>query len=214
MEPARLQEICDALPIFPLPRTVLLPGASLPLHVFEARYRALVAHCLATDRLIGIATLKPGYEPQYEDAPAVWPEVGIGELVAHQPFPDGRCNIVLQYVGRARIREEIPSDHPFRMVRGAVGAEDDRGTAGALAALKVLVLQLGGLSASAANEARRLVQLEGMELVDALARRLVEDPDEQRRYLGVDRLSDRIAIVQDRLATFLVPSNGASTGDS
>ena len=42
------------LSIFPLPGAILFPGLQLPLHVFEPRYRDLVGHALAKDRLIGI----------------------------------------------------------------------------------------------------------------------------------------------------------------
>ena len=45
--PADVARAAPELPVFPLPRTVLMPGAMLPLHVFEPRYRELVAHCLA-----------------------------------------------------------------------------------------------------------------------------------------------------------------------
>ena len=204
MEPDRLREICSTLPIFPLPRAVLLPGSALPLHVFEERYRALVAHCLDGDGYMGIATLRgdPGDDP----SPPIWPEIGIGEVIAHQPFPDGRCNIVLRYVGRTILAEELPSPHPFRLVRGEVGDRDDdeRGVEAAIASLKLLMLQIGGLSPSAAGEAQRLSQLDGMALVDALAHRLLEDPDDQRRYLGAGRLADRVAQVQDHLASYLV----------
>ena len=212
MDRQQLREICEALPIFPLPRTVLLPGAVLSLHVFEHRYRALVEHCLAADRVMGVATLRPGYEADYHGKPEIWPEMGVGEVVSHQPFPDGRCNIVLHSVGRVRVREELPTEHPFRVVRTEVSEDDDRGLSAALAALRVLVLQLGGLSPAAATEARRLVQLEGMDLVDALARRLLEEPDDKRAYLGADRLVDRVELIQDRLAGFFVPT--AQAGES
>src|SRR2546422_11512591 len=42
------------LPIFPLP-LVLFPGTTQPLHVFEPRYRRLLADCLAGDKRFGIA---------------------------------------------------------------------------------------------------------------------------------------------------------------
>lgn len=200
-----LREICAALPIFPLPRTVLLPGSVLPLHVFEPRYRALVAHCLRSEMIFGIATLKPGYESNYEGKPDIWPHVGVGQIVGHQPFPDGRSNIVVQYVGHVEVQEELPSPHLFRVVRGKLVEEDQGGVASALAMLRQLVLQLGGLFPSAAQEARRLADLDGMELADELARRLLEDPDEQRAYLGAGRLTDRIVQVHDRLANFLAP---------
>jgi Lon protease-like protein len=207
-----LDEACRALPVFPLPRTVLMPGALLPLHVFEPRYRALVAHCLDEKSPFGIATVRTGHDPDREVAPPLWPEVGIGELVAHQPFPDGRSNIVLQYVGRMRIAEELPSTHPFRIVRGALIEDDDTGAESALSALRLLVLQLGMGAPAAAGEARRLVELEGIELVDALARRLLLDPDAQRAYLGAARTVDRIAQVQQHLAGLMVPTG--SGGDA
>ncbi|MEQ1564875.1 MAG: LON peptidase substrate-binding domain-containing protein [Myxococcota bacterium] len=205
MDHHRLAEICRHLPIFPLPRTVLLPGAELPLHVFEPRYRELVAHCIAGDGVMGIATLRPGYEANYEGRPDIWPEVGVGEIVGHQPFPDGRSNIVLRYAGRVRVARELPPTHPFREIDGVLVEEDEGGLERALVALKVLVIQLGGLSPSAAGEARRLIQLDGIDLVDALARRLFEEPDEQRAYLGAPKLVDRVARVHARLATYFVP---------
>lgn len=212
MEEGALQQRCASLPIFPLPETVLLPGASLPLHVFEPRYRALVAHCLAGDRLMGLATLKPGYEASYHQSPPIWPEIGIGEIVGHQPLADGRSNLLLRFVGRGRLVEELPSPHPFRLVRCELPPLDERGMAGALSTLKLLVLQLGGLSPAAAAEAERLVQLQGPDLVDALARRLLDDADAQRSYLGAERMVDRIAVVSDRLAAFVQPSK--ATGES
>jgi Lon protease-like protein len=193
----------SSLPIFPLPRTVLLPGAALPLHVFEPRYRELVTHCLQGDRMLGIATLKPGYEASYAGSPPIWPEIGVGEIVSHQSMADGRSNIVLRYVGRALLREELASPHLFRLVRCEQPPLDERGLEAALSNLKLLVLQLGGLTPAGSAEAERLVQLDDFELIDALARRLLEDPDEQRSYLGAQRAVDRVAAVADRLAAFI-----------
>jgi Lon protease-like protein len=55
----------DSLPMFPL-NTVLFPGVSMPLHVFEDRYRALVHHLLRvedpTDRVFGSVGIREGYE--------------------------------------------------------------------------------------------------------------------------------------------------------
>ena len=44
----------DLLPLFPLPNVVLFPTVFLPLHIFEPRYRAMVADALTSDRLIGM----------------------------------------------------------------------------------------------------------------------------------------------------------------
>ena len=56
------------IPLFPLPGVVLLPGTILPLHIFEARYRAMVADALAGDRTIGMAMLQPGGRRGRRDA--------------------------------------------------------------------------------------------------------------------------------------------------
>ena len=55
----------DTLPMFPL-NTVLFPGVTLPLHVFEERYRALVEHLLRiedpAERVFGSVAIREGYE--------------------------------------------------------------------------------------------------------------------------------------------------------
>ncbi len=212
MEPEQLEEVARRLPIFPLPRTVLMPGTTLPLHVFENRYRALVTHCLAGDRVMGVATLKPGYEEDYEGSPALYPEIGVGQIVAHQPFVDGRCNIVLRFEGCVQLADELETGEPFRVVSGEVLTTDPAGVERALQSLRVLVLQLGSVRPEAAEEAHRLAQLEGMELPDALARRIFDQLDTQRAYLAASRLVDRVALVQDRLAQFLLA--GSTMGEA
>ncbi|HEV8231601.1 MAG TPA: LON peptidase substrate-binding domain-containing protein, partial [Thermoanaerobaculia bacterium] len=68
------------IPLFPLPGVVLLPGTRLPLHIFEPRYRAMVADALAGDGAIGMAMLKPGWE-RSGPIPAIFPVGGAGRIV-------------------------------------------------------------------------------------------------------------------------------------
>ncbi len=107
-------EVLDALPVFPLPNAVLLPGMILPLNVFEPRYLALVEHVLSGGRHIGVPLLRPGYQSDYDGRPELEPVFGIGRLVSHQPLPDGRRFIRLEGLGRVRCREEIEARHDFR----------------------------------------------------------------------------------------------------
>lgn len=209
MERTRLAEVVRVLPLFPLARTVLMPGGLLPLHVFEPRYRSLVQHCLAGDRVMGIATLDARRPPD-PNTPAIHTEIGLGEVVSHQPFPDGRCNIVLQHVGTGLFRRELVSPHPFRLAECELMAEPDDAARSGLRDLRMLVLQLSTQVPEASSEGRRLVELDGMELSHALARRLLTDPEDQRRYLGA-RPSERVAMVADRLATFLVSAPPAGS---
>ncbi len=96
------------IPIFPLPNVVLFPNVFLPLHIFEPRYRAMVADALAGDRIIGMVLLRPGYEASYDGRPPVYP-IGCAGVITHsEPLPDGRFNIVL------RGTREVPRDRRGR----------------------------------------------------------------------------------------------------
>lgn len=96
----------DLLPLFPLPNVVLFPNVFLPLHIFEPRYREMVADALEGDRLIGMVLLRPGWERDYEGRPPVYP-IGSSGLVTHaERLADGRYNIVLRGIERFRILEE------------------------------------------------------------------------------------------------------------
>jgi Lon protease-like protein len=99
--------IRQTIPIFPLPNVVLFPNVFLPLHIFEARYRQMVADTLAGDRTIGMTLLKPGYEEDYEGRPPVYP-VGCTGVITHvERLGDGRFNIVLRGVSKFRILGEV-----------------------------------------------------------------------------------------------------------
>jgi len=96
----------DLLPIFPLPNVVLFPNVFLPLHIFEPRYREMVADAVKGDRMIGMVLLRPGWQGDYEGRPPVY-SVGCSGLITHvDQLPDGRSNIVLRGVERFQIIEE------------------------------------------------------------------------------------------------------------
>ena len=95
------------IPVFPLPNVVFFPKTYLPLHVFEARYREMVADAAVEGRCVGIALLKEGWEQDYYGNPPVY-EIGcVGRLISAQGLPDGRYNILLQGLDRYEIREEL-----------------------------------------------------------------------------------------------------------
>jgi len=92
-----------------LPNVVLFPNVFLPLHIFEPRYREMVADALAADRMIGMVLLKPGWQHDYEGRPPVFP-IGCSGVMTHvEPLPDGCYNIVLRGVERFRILHEDDS---------------------------------------------------------------------------------------------------------
>lgn len=121
----------DELPVFPLPRTVLFPGALLPLHIFEPRYRAMVKECLAGHKAMAVALLRDG-----ERSEDFEPMAGVGVIVDSVSLPDGRYHILLQ--GRARVRlEELPFLPPYKRARATIvrSANESVPTASDVAAL-------------------------------------------------------------------------------
>ena len=105
-----------AVPIFPLPDVTLFPRTLLPLHIFEARYRAMVGDALARDRRICMVRLRPGYEASYAGKPDVFAVGGLGEIVSCERLATGRYDLVLRGEARVRIVREHPSDTLYRMV--------------------------------------------------------------------------------------------------
>jgi len=100
------------LPIFPLP-IVLFPGATQPLHIFEPRYRNLLADCLDRDRRFGIAYVAP--DKASDPAPG---DVGcIAHILTTQFLPDGRSDILTTGEQRFVLVEWLATDRPYRMAR-------------------------------------------------------------------------------------------------
>jgi len=89
-------DMSEFLPLFPLPTTVLFPNVFLPLHVFEPRYRDMMADALTGDRLIGMVLLREGWQRDYEGRPPVY-QIGCSGVITHaEKLADGRYNLVLR----------------------------------------------------------------------------------------------------------------------
>jgi len=97
------------LPVFPLSSALLLPGGALPLNIFERRYRAMVEHALAGDRLIGIVHTESGVgNPADVSAPPLMPLGCAGLIETCERLPDERSALVLRGVSRFRLGQELP----------------------------------------------------------------------------------------------------------
>jgi Lon protease-like protein len=103
--------------LFPLPNVVLFPSVVQPLHIFEPRYRAMMADALEGDRLLAMALLKPGYEEDYENRPPIHPVACLGRIFNEERLHDGRYNLLLHGLRRVHIDHELPPDRPFREAR-------------------------------------------------------------------------------------------------
>jgi Lon protease-like protein len=117
------------LPLFPLP-LVLFPGVPLPLHVFEERYRRLLADVRVSNNLFGLSYFDAGSPGSLENPPAG--HVGCAtEVVEVQPLPDGRSNILTVGVVRYRVNDYVESGEPYLVARVEF-FEDEEGDAAVL----------------------------------------------------------------------------------
>ena len=92
-------QLPDPLPIFPLPNVVLMPNASLPLYIFEERYKEMVRDCLAGEPYLSVALLQKGWEKQ-PGTPRPYPVAGFGRIVRAVRRPNDCMDIVIQGMGR------------------------------------------------------------------------------------------------------------------
>ncbi|MEA2536637.1 MAG: uncharacterized protein QOF11_871 [Chloroflexota bacterium] len=99
------------LPLFPL-HTVLCPGVALPLHIFEPRYRALVARCLDEGGPFGVVLIRNGRE--VGGGPTSIATVGtMAEIREAGKFADGRYELLVVGVRRFRIESVTVGREPY-----------------------------------------------------------------------------------------------------
>jgi len=113
---SNLDSFSGVIPLFPLSTVVFFPNTLLPLHIFEPRYKRMVIDVINTEKIIGMALLKPGWEDNYYENPEVFNVVGMGRIVSSETFEDGRINIVLYGLKRVKI-VEIIENLPYRLAR-------------------------------------------------------------------------------------------------
>lgn len=112
--------MAETLPLFPL-GTVLLPGASLPLHVFEPRYRQMTIDLVTgvvPGRSFGVVAVKQGHASE-RGATEIMHEVGCSALLREaRRLPDGRFDIVTRGERRFRLLDiDDTTDSPYLVGR-------------------------------------------------------------------------------------------------
>lgn len=199
----RPEEALSDLPMFPLGE-VLFPGAVMPLHVFEPRYRALTGYCLEHDSPLGIVLIERGSEVGGGDVRFGVGTLGrIGRSVA---LSDGRW--MLAVAGERRVRiEEWLGEEPFPRAR--VSLFHDRTPPGPRA-----TAARDSIRDRAAAAIRLLTELEEWP-AGGTGPRLPDDPDQagwrvasfgllgpadNQRVLETDGVDDRLALLASLLA--------------
>lgn len=195
------------MPIFPLEAVVLLPQQVLPLHIFEERYRQMIGRCLDGSGQLAIAVVREGVEDTSGNPP-VQPAVCVAQIVQHETLPDGRYNVLLQGVCRARIHRELPptterlyraaflepvgepnpdSDHLFAL-REWIEAELSDGPLKQMAVAEHVV------------EYVRNEEVPNSAVLELVSFALLTDPALRYRLLSEGDLDERAAIVRAELA--------------
>lgn len=199
------------MPLFPLDSAVLLPHQVLPLHIFEPRYRQMVDEALDAAGQIAMAVFDgEDWKQEYHGNPPVKPYVCVGQIVQHESLPDGRYNVLLQGVCRARVVEHQGPDGD-RLYRQAVlepvgVREDDDAARGEADELREWVsgeLARGRLSrltvAEHVLQYVRNEQIPSPAVLELVSFAVLTDPATRYQLLSEETLAGRNGIVREAL---------------
>jgi len=109
--------VAETVPLFPL-GTVLMPGATLPLHIFEPRYRQLTVDLVTgavPDREFGIIAVREGFTPDDDGIAALHPVGCTAELRDVRRLPDGRYDVVTRGTRRFQLLDLDAESKPYLM---------------------------------------------------------------------------------------------------
>ena len=190
------EDLPAVLPVFPLRGVILLPGAQLPLNVFEPRYRNMTLDALGAGRLIGM--IQP--RPRSTDDTALFPVGCAGRITVFSETDDGRFLIVLTGLSRFRVARELelrggyrrvePDWSPFRedfapSVLAGQATEGLLEAARGWASLRGVRLDPAGLRPLAPGS-----------LVDVLAMNLPFDPEQKQALLEAPSGASRAELLR------------------
>jgi Lon protease-like protein len=214
---AALRGAAAALKVFPLHGVSVLPGTPAPFHIFEPRYKALVADALGGDRIVAVPSLFAK-----SDAHALRPPLkaicGAGIIEAHDVYEDGRYDIVVRGLARVRLLEELPPRKLYREYRAEV-LEDvlpEGGVAsleGQLEMLRQIVYELSTRlpkESGAPQLAEAVAQMKDLSaIVDLVAAAAVSDPDDRQEVLEELDVAKRLErVIEEVAGVVLVLSRG------
>lgn len=198
------------LRVFPLPDAVLFPGTVLPLHIFEQRYRDMVADALTGDRVVAIAMLQPGYEQNYDGRPAFHPVVGVGRISQVQKLKDGRYYLALEGICRARVVRELPPEKSFRQVEAVAMPdelpEDAQSLSNAVTTLQSSLVRLLSRMPDRAETLSGVLEELGSPglLADVLCAAALESAESRQAALATQDVVTRLELATGAVADLLL----------
>lgn len=213
------------LPLFPLP-LVLFPGVTLPLHIFESRYRRMLADCTETDRQFGITYLPSGVD---EKSIALDSVGTFAHVDATVPLSDGRSNIAVMGTKRFAFRGFADSDLPYHVARIAPYEDEEEPAPPQLEAAKRVLERFARVASAARlladdesdppslpdDPALLAFRIAALIDLDAAARQeLLKVRSPLRRLMTIEALlSDAIEMLEQRaMVHSTARSNGRGPG--
>ena len=197
-------ERIEAVPLFPL-NVVLFPGMPMPLHIFEPRYRTMIARCLAEQIEFGVVLIREGVEA---GGPAVPFDVGtMARIAQSEEQEDGRYQIAIVGTRRFRILN-LSGDQPYltgdvQLIEPDYGAEGPEGdTVRHLAdTVTALFAEYYRLTLALAEQWQERIGLPGdpAALVDFVGSRLAAPAGIKQRLLEAPTVAAALELERDVL---------------
>jgi len=217
--------VIDSLPLFPLSDVVLLPDSSVPLFIFEPRYRQMTRDALAGSQQIGMVTVRPDSVDGMAGDPPIFLVGCLGRIAHVQERQDGTFHILLVGEARFRILSEIPraEERLYRCARVVLLEDQMPGSpeaheqlahrrADLLDLLARFVRGLGGTIDDPERALASFERLEPVQLVNAIAQSIPFRAIERQQILESDSLLQRLEITSDLLRFKLAETGAGETG--
>ena len=110
----RFEQLPHSLPVFPLLNAVMMPGAFLPLNIFEPRYLNMFTDAMKGDQLIGM--IQPKDKELSGNPPPLFQVGCAGRITRYEETNDGRLAVMLAGLCRFKIEKEITNVRGYRVV--------------------------------------------------------------------------------------------------
>ena len=191
------------LPIFPLP-VVLFPGMPMPLHIFEPRYRKMLADIRAGDNLFGISYFDSSSSDK--DMPPAGHIGCVAEVTETQALPDGRSNVLAVGIIRYQVEDYVERGDSYLVVRANYFEDDDEDAA----KLSGNAREVAGMFMRVANAIRVISDERGnlpdisdtepQKLSFLVAAAMELELETKQELLELRSTSERLARLRDQLA--------------
>jgi Lon protease-like protein len=185
----------ETVPVMPLSGVLLFPNALLPLHIFEPRFRQMLAHALADGRMMCVAMVRPERQ-SWQTSDDFFEVSTVGLIRACVGRNDGTSDLILQGIRRVKF-SEFEQEAPFPIARikplkthTSLTVETD--------ALAAKVLEFYGRLKTAGRDLpekvdRYLSEMSDPEmLADLVAATFISDPGRRQKLLEELDLNQRL----------------------